>query len=119
MEERGRGGAGGRDGYWLGCGCFFCFFFVFFVFIVLLCCLYQPLDTAWNSGAALPWRIVAIAALLLFAAGFIWFFVRLRYRRGFGRPPAGSVWPVLGAGLVLLALVAPAAGEEALGGLIY
>jgi two-component system sensor histidine kinase DesK len=81
--------------------------------------LYQPLEAAWNSDAGLPWRVLGAAALLLFAAGFIWFFARLRYRRGFGRPPGGAVWPVLVAGLGLLALAAPAAGEQAMAGLIY
>jgi two-component system sensor histidine kinase DesK len=81
--------------------------------------LYQPLGTAWTSSAALPWRVVGVAALLLFAAGFIWFFVRLRSRRGFARPPAASVWPVLAAWLLLLALTTPAAGEDAVAGLIY
>jgi two-component system sensor histidine kinase DesK len=81
--------------------------------------LYQPAEAAWTSDAALAWRVVAIAALVVFAAGFIWFFARLRYRRGFARPPAAKVWPVLIAGLGLLVLVAPAAGEEAMGGLIY
>jgi two-component system sensor histidine kinase DesK len=81
--------------------------------------LYQPLGTAWTSSASLLWRVIGVAALLLFAAGFIWFFVRLRGRRGFGRPPAAMVWPVLAAGLVLLALTTPAAGEDAVAGLIY
>lgn len=81
--------------------------------------LYQPFGTAWTSKAALPWRVVAIGALTLFAAGFIWFFARLRYQRGFGRPPAATVWAVLAGGLALLALAAPAAGEDALGGFIY
>src|SRR3954471_15952077 len=81
--------------------------------------LYQPLGTAWTSSAPLPWRVVAVAALLVFAGGFIWFFVRLRSRRGFSRPPAETVWPVLAVGLVLLALTTPAAGEDAIAGLIY
>jgi two-component system, NarL family, sensor histidine kinase DesK len=81
--------------------------------------LYQPLGTAWTSSVSLPWRVVAVAALLSFAAGFIWFFVRLRSRRGFTRLPAVEVWPVLAAGLVLLALSAPAAKEDAIAGLIY
>ena len=81
--------------------------------------LYQPLRTAWTSSAVLPWRAVGIGSLLLFAAGFIWFFVRLRNRRGFSRLPAATVWPVLAGGLVLLALTTPAAGEDAVAGLIY
>ena len=81
--------------------------------------MYQPLRTAWTSPAALPWRVVAVAGLLMFAAGFIWFFVRLRSRRGFTRLPAVRVWPVLAGGLVLLALTTPAAGEDAVAGLIY
>jgi two-component system sensor histidine kinase DesK len=81
--------------------------------------LYQPLEAAWSSDAAPAWRIVAVAALLLFAGGFVWFFARVRYRRGFERPPAAQVWPVLTGGLALLALAAPAAGEDAMAGLIY
>jgi two-component system, NarL family, sensor histidine kinase DesK len=81
--------------------------------------LYPPLRSAWTSTAALPWRIVAVTALLLFAGGFIWFFARLRYRSWVGRPPAAAVWPVLLAGLGLLALAVPAAGEDAMAGLIY
>jgi two-component system sensor histidine kinase DesK len=81
--------------------------------------LYPPLQAAWTSDAALAWRVVGIAALLVFAAGFVWFFARVRYRRGFGRPPVAQVWAVLGGGLGLLALAAPAAGEEAMTGLIY
>jgi two-component system sensor histidine kinase DesK len=81
--------------------------------------LYPPLQAAWTSDAALAWRVVGIAALLVFAAGFVWFFARVRYRRGFGRPPVAQVWAVLCSGLGLLALAAPAAGEEAMTGLIY
>ena len=33
--------------------------------------LYQPLGAAWKSSAALPWRVLGICALLLFAVGFI------------------------------------------------
>jgi two-component system, NarL family, sensor histidine kinase DesK len=81
--------------------------------------MYQPFESAWTSGAALGWRVVGITALLLFAGGFIWFFARVRYRRGFARPPGIRVWPVLIAGLGLLALAAPSAGEDAMAGLIY
>jgi two-component system sensor histidine kinase DesK len=81
--------------------------------------LYPPLEAAWTSAAALGWRVVGIAALLVFAGGFIWFFARVRYRRGFDRPPVAQVWPVLAAGPALLAVAAPAAGEEAMTGLIY
>ena len=81
--------------------------------------LFPPLEAAWRSDAGLAWRVVGIAALLVFAAGFVWFFARVRYRRGFGRPPADQVWAVLGTGLGLLALAAPAAGEQAMTGLIY
>lgn len=81
--------------------------------------LYQPVRAAWTGRAAPGWRVLAIAALLAFAAGFVWFFYRLRSRRGFARPAARTVWPVLAAGLALLALAAPGAGEEAMAGLIY
>jgi two-component system sensor histidine kinase DesK len=40
-------------------------------------------------------------------------------RRGVGSLAGGAVWPTLGAGLVLLVLAAPAAGEQVVGGLIY
>jgi two-component system sensor histidine kinase DesK len=81
--------------------------------------LYQPVESAWNSRAALAWRVVAIVALLSFAVGFVWFFFRVRRHRGFSRPPARAVWPVLAAGLALLALAAPGAGEQVMAGLIY
>jgi two-component system sensor histidine kinase DesK len=81
--------------------------------------MYQPLGAAWTSSAALPWRVLAIAALLLFAAGFVWFFVAVRMRRGFGALAGTAVWPALAGGLGLLVLAAPAAGEQVIGGLIY
>ena len=81
--------------------------------------LYQPVQSAWTGRAALGWRVLAIVALLAFAGGFVWFFYRLRARRGFARPRRRVVWPVLAAGLALLALAAPGAGEEVMAGLIY
>jgi two-component system sensor histidine kinase DesK len=81
--------------------------------------LYQPVRAAWTGRAALPWRVLAIVALLAFAGGFVWFFYGLRSRRGFARPRGPVVWPVLAAGLALLALAAPGAGEEVMAGLIY
>jgi two-component system sensor histidine kinase DesK len=81
--------------------------------------LYQPLQAAWTSRAAPAWRVLAVVALLAFAAGFVWFNVRVRSRRGFARPAPATAWAVLAAGLALLALAAPGAGEEAITGLIY
>jgi two-component system sensor histidine kinase DesK len=81
--------------------------------------LYQPLESAWNSRVALAWRVLAVVALLVFAAGFIWFFAWVRARRRFARPPESIVWFVLAAGLALLALAAPGAGEDAMVGLLY
>ncbi|MCU1613235.1 MAG: histidine kinase [Frankiales bacterium] len=83
--------------------------------------LLQPLRDAWSSRTApLPWRVLAVAALLAFAGGFLAFFVWWRSRRAAdgSRRPA-DVWLALAIGSVLLALAAPAGGESTLGGLVY
>ena len=83
--------------------------------------LLDPLHSAWTGRhASLGWRVVAIAALIAFAAGFITFFASWRSRRLIGgQARSALVWPVLGAGVVLLALAAPGAGVATLGGLVY
>lgn len=84
--------------------------------------LIQPLRRVWTAtSTAVPLRVVGVAALLAFAAGFLWFFAWWRNRRvHVGRPPAPrSVLFVLLTGVALLALVAPAAGDTALAGLVY
>ena len=82
--------------------------------------LYQPLGAAWKSDAALPWRVIGIAALLLFAVGFIavsawWRRLRLSDRTR----PAQRVWLALAVGAALLVLAAPAGGVDTLAGLVY
>jgi two-component system sensor histidine kinase DesK len=82
--------------------------------------LLQPLSDAWTSRAPAPWRILAVIALLAFAAGFIVFFAQWRSRRTAGRVRRpGVVWLALGLGMVLLALAAAGAGESTLGGFVY
>ena len=84
--------------------------------------LIQPLRQVWGATSTpLALRVVGVAALLAFAAGFIWFFAWWRRQRMLtGRSPAAaSIWFVLLAGLALLALVAPAGGDTALAGLVY
>ena len=84
--------------------------------------LIQPLRRVWTATSTpLPLRVVGVAALLAFAAGFLWFFAWWRGRRVYtGRPPAArSVLFVLLGGVALLALVAPAGGDTALSGLVY
>ncbi|RBY76129.1 sensor histidine kinase [Geodermatophilus sp. TF02-6] len=88
---------------------------------VWLVYLISPLRRAWTAAATpLPLRVLAVAALVGFAAGFCWFFAWFRRRRLVGAPPAPTaVWRVLGAGLLLLVLAASGAGEESLAGLVY
>jgi two-component system sensor histidine kinase DesK len=83
--------------------------------------LIQPLRRVWTATSTpVPLRVIGVAALLAFAAGFLWFFVWWRGRRHAGRPPsARSVLFILLAGVGLLALVAPAGGDTALSGLVY
>jgi two-component system sensor histidine kinase DesK len=84
--------------------------------------LLEPLRQGWTrASVALPWRLLTTAALLAFAAGFLWFFVwwrgnRVRHRTP---PPAASIWRVFAAGFALLALAAPGGGETTLNGLVY
>jgi two-component system sensor histidine kinase DesK len=82
--------------------------------------LYQPLEAAWKSDAALPWRVLGIAALLLFAVGFIAFSAWWRRLRLTDQPrSAQRVWLALAAGAALLAVAAPAGGVDTLAGLVY
>jgi two-component system sensor histidine kinase DesK len=82
--------------------------------------LYEPLGAAWNSRDALPWRVVGIAALLLFALGFIAFSAWWRRLRLTDQPrPGRLVWLALAAGAALLVLAAPAGGVATLAGLVY
>src|SRR3954447_25818092 len=84
--------------------------------------LVQPLRQVWTATSTpVPLRVLGVAALFAFSAGFLWFFVWWRNSRvHVGRPPAArSVLAVLLAGMVLLALVAPAGGDTALAGLVY
>jgi two-component system sensor histidine kinase DesK len=84
--------------------------------------LLDPLRHAWTrESVALPWRLLTTAALLGFAAGFLWFFIWWRARRVFcGAPPrALEIWRVLAAGAALLVLAAPAGGQTTLNGLVY
>jgi two-component system sensor histidine kinase DesK len=84
--------------------------------------LLDPLRHAWTTASvALPWRLLTTAALLGFAAGFLWFFVwwrgnRVRHRTP---PPSASIWGVFAAGFALLALAAPGGGQTTLNGLVY
>ena len=84
--------------------------------------LWSPLRTAWADPRPL-WRVLGIAALLLFALGFALFFVLWRGRRIAGRPlrstPQATTGAALAGGAVLLALAAPAAGDEVVGGFLY
>lgn len=84
--------------------------------------LLDPLQHAWTRArVALPWRLATTAALLAFAAGFLWFFVWWRGRRvGTGAPPRPvEVWRVFAVGAALLALAAPGGGQNTLNGLVY
>jgi two-component system sensor histidine kinase DesK len=83
--------------------------------------LVDPVRTAWTaSGVALPWRVVAVAALLTFAVGFVGFFAWWRRRRASSaHPSAAAVWRVLAGGLLLLVIAAPGGGEGTLAGLVY
>jgi two-component system sensor histidine kinase DesK len=87
--------------------------------------LVEPLRTAWRSTSEpLAVRALAIAALLAFAAGFLWFFVAWRRRphdqaRIGRRPPARVVFTALGLGALLLVLAEPGAGEDVLAGFVY
>jgi two-component system sensor histidine kinase DesK len=82
--------------------------------------LYEPLGAAWRSRAALPWRVVGIAALLLFALGFIAFSAWWRRLRLTDQPRAARfVWLALGIGAALLVLAAPSGGVATLAGLVY
>jgi two-component system sensor histidine kinase DesK len=84
--------------------------------------LLEPLHDAWTAHTvALGWRALAVVALLAFAAGFLLFNAYWRdHRRRTGRLPPGSrVAAALCAGLALLALAAPGAGESVMAGLVY
>jgi two-component system sensor histidine kinase DesK len=84
--------------------------------------LLDPLRHAWQvRDVALPWRLAATVALLVFAAGFLWFFVWWRGRRvNHGSPPRpGEVIRVLGIGVLLLVVAAPAGGQNVLNGFVY
>ena len=56
--------------------------------------LYQPFGAAWTSRVALPWKIAGLAAIVLFAVGFIGYLV-----------PSENVMQLLGPALALLALM--------------
>jgi two-component system sensor histidine kinase DesK len=82
--------------------------------------LYQPVGAAWISRAALPWRVLAIAALLVFAVGFIAFSAAWRRRRlTGGKRTEALVWMALAVGAALLVAAAPAGGQDTLAGLVY
>jgi two-component system, NarL family, sensor histidine kinase DesK len=82
--------------------------------------LYEPFGAAWSSSVPLPWRVVGITALLLFAAGFIGFSAWWRRLRLMDRPRAAAiVWLALAVGVVLLTLAAPSGGVATLAGLVY
>jgi len=82
--------------------------------------LYEPLGASWRSPAALPWRVVGIAALLLFALGFIGFSAWWRRLRLMDQPrPRSRVWLALAVGAALLTVAAPSGGEATLAGLVY
>jgi two-component system sensor histidine kinase DesK len=78
--------------------------------------LVQPISSAF--GASGPWRVVAIVALLAFAALFVAGVVMVRaVRRGETRKQ--RVWAVLIGMSALLALAAPGSGVDVTGGMIY
>jgi two-component system sensor histidine kinase DesK len=82
--------------------------------------LYEPFGAAWTSDVALPWRMLGIAALLVFALGFIGFSAWWRRRRLADQPRSPlTVWAALALGVALLALAAPSGGEATLAGLVY
>jgi len=87
--------------------------------VVWLVYLLQPVHTAWTSSALGP-KVLALAALAAFAAGFTVFFHWLRRVRQAGTPITRSV--VVGAllaGVLLLVVAEPAAGEDVLVGYVY
>jgi len=84
--------------------------------------LWYPLRTA-AADPRLGWRLVGVLSLLLFAGGFAWFFIAWRGRRIAGdqlvsTPPA-TVWAALATGGALLAVAAPAAGDQVIAGFLY
>jgi two-component system sensor histidine kinase DesK len=87
--------------------------------VVWLVYLLQPVHTAWVSADLGP-KVLALGALGAFAVGFATFFSWLRRSRSEGRQVAQPVvaWSLV-AGVVLLVLAEPAAGEDVLVGYVY
>ena len=87
--------------------------------VVWLVYLLQPVHTAWTSSDLGP-KVLALAALASFAAGFTVFFHWLRRVRQAGAPNTRSVGVgSLVAGVLLLIVAEPAAGEDVLVGYVY
>ncbi|SDG49408.1 sensor histidine kinase [Klenkia brasiliensis] len=87
--------------------------------VVWLVYLLQPVHTAWGAPAP-GTRVLALAALAAFAAGFAVFFHWLRRVRAAGEPvPQAVVAATLVAGVALLVAAEPAAGEDVLVGYVY
>ncbi len=81
--------------------------------------LWYPLVAVWDDPYPF-WRVLGVVSTLAFAGVFAWFFITWRAMRLAGGPLSyGRVFRALSAGVVLLALAAPAAHEDVLAGTVY
>src|SRR3954449_2930691 len=78
-----------------------------------------PIRTAWRHRDTVA-GVVAVVALLVFSVGFAAYFAWMRgHRIRTGELHAGSVWVMLAAMVLLLAIAAPGAGEDVVAGAVY
>jgi two-component system sensor histidine kinase DesK len=78
-----------------------------------------PVRTAWRTIPAAS-GVIAVVALVLFGVGFVAFFARVRSLRMRGQGvPSPVIWSVLAGMVLLLAIAAPAAGEDVVAGTVY
>jgi two-component system, NarL family, sensor histidine kinase DesK len=78
-----------------------------------------PVRTAWRTIPAAS-GVIAVVALVLFGVGFVAFFARVRSLRMRGQGvPSPVIWSVLAGMVLLLAIAAPAAGEDIVVGTVY
>jgi two-component system sensor histidine kinase DesK len=78
-----------------------------------------PVRTAWRTIPAAS-SVIAVVALVLFGVGFVAFFARVRSLRMRGQGvPSPVIWSVLAGMVLLLAIAAPAAGEDVVAGTVY
>ena len=78
-----------------------------------------PVRTAWRTIPAAS-GVIAVVALVLFGVGFVTFFARVRSLRMRGQGvPSPVIWSVLTGMVLLLAIAAPAAGEDIVVGTVY